>query len=261
MHPLGIDRDWWVPLERFIAPERRLLSFLLVLSLVVHGVGMALVGGKGVQDGGLSFGGPSVILLPAGEVVGAGPEALALSLRLDDPSAIALPRLASLFSHAVAPGVETAPLGPAEAENLIGMRQALPAGVGGLAEMAERMPSGRPQLGTPRVAGTGFAAVGGRVLVGSGLAGRLVGGPKRLDPVRTEGRMEGPTVVSAGVDAEGMVREAVVVGSCGVPDQDVEALRMVRDLRFAPAPKDHGVVWSPVAFYWAEADPAPGEGP
>lgn len=257
---MGIDRDWWVPLERFIAPERRLFSVLLIFSLAAHVAGMALVGSKSIPDTALPFGGPSVTLMPARDAVGAGSDALRLSLRLDDPSAIALPRLNSLFAHAVPPSVGTAPLAPAEPESLIGANQILPAEVGGLAEMAGRMPLGRPQLATARVPNPPAAVLASGVLVGSGLAERFVGDPMRLDPVRVEGKLEGPTVVSVGVAEDGMVHEAVVVASCGSPEQDAEALRLVRGLRFAPS-ADRGVLWAPVAFYWADANPESGKRP
>lgn len=261
MHPLGLERDWWVPLERFIAPERRLFSLLLILSLLIHGTGMALVGIQGIPGSAAPFTGPSVILLPPGELPGAGPESLRLSLKLEDPSAIALPRLISLFERAEPPPPAAPPLEPAQPESLVGMRQALPAGIGGPEAMAARMPLGRPHMARPPETEPVTPAAVGRILVGSGLAPRLLGGQTRLATLRGEGAaLEGPTVVSIGVGPDGMVRETVVVVSSGSPDQDGEALRLVRGLKFSPC-DDRETAWSPVAFYWPEAGPGSGEGP
>lgn len=260
MHPLGLDRDWWVPLERFIAPERRLFSLLLIFSVAIHGAGMALVGIRGVRGTSAPFTGPSVTLMPSGGGGGAGTESLRLSLKLEDPSSIALPRLVSLFEHAAPPAALAAPLDPAPPEGLVGVRQILPGGVGGIGDMAARMPLERPRIARPPEIGLGTPSAVGRILVGSGLARRLLGSPTRLETVRGQRPLEGPTVVSIGVGADGVVREAVVVVSSGSSAQDGEALRLARGMKFSPN-DDRETAWSSVGFYWPEAAVAAGEGP
>jgi TonB family protein len=259
IHPLEMVWGWWAPLERFIGPERRLFGLLLILSLLIHGAGLALVGVETPAGPTSFFVGPTVTVLPPAEVAGAGPESLRLSLALEDPSDIALPRLISLFAHANPPAAVAAPLEPAQPE-VLAARPVLPAEIGGLDAMAARMAFGRPHpakvpVGEPKPAGAEA-----RVLVGSLLAARFMGGVPRLEAVRRERPLEGPTVVSVGVGPEGMVREALVVTSCGAPEQDAVALRLVHGFRFTPV-ENRETVWSPVAFYWSEEGSASVEGP
>jgi len=259
IHPLEMVWGWWAPLERFIGPERRLFSLLLILSLVIHGAGLALVGVE-TPPGSTSFlVGPTVTVLPLAEAAGAGPESLRLSLRLEDPSDIALPRLVSLFAHANPPAAVAAPLEPAQPE-VLAARPVLPAEIGGLDAMAARMAFGRPHPAQVPLSDPTPSGAEARVLVGSLLATRFVGGAPRLEALRRERPLDGPTVLSVGVGPEGMVREAVVVTSCGAPEQDAVALRLIRGLRFAPV-EDRDTVWSPVAFYWSEGGSASVGGP
>ncbi|MCC6356558.1 MAG: hypothetical protein IT577_21940 [Verrucomicrobiae bacterium] len=259
MHPLGLDREWWLPLERFIAPERRLFSLLLIVSLAIHGAGMALVGIGGVPGSAVTFGGPSVTLLPVGEATGAGPESLRLSLKLEDPSAVALPRLVSLFALAQPPGPAAAPMEPAQPEGLMGVRQASPAGIGGIEEMEARMPLGRPRISRVPESEPVARQMVGRILVGAGLAPRYLGAPAALDPMPGDQPLDGPTVVSIGVDPDGLVREAVVVVSSGSSGHDGQALRLASGLRFA-AGEGREIAWGSATFYWPMVPPSPREG-
>lgn len=250
MHPLDMVWGRWAPLEKFIPPDRRLLSLLIIVSLLAHGAAMTLISLKAAPRGSSLFINPSVTFLGEGAGDGAGPESLRLSLRLEDPSAIALPRLTPLFAHADPPTAEVAPMAPTTPRELGPANDMLPAGVGGLQAMSSRMPFGRPDFGEVPVDEPAPNDIEGRLVVGSALAGRLLGPAPRLETLRKDTPLEGPTVVSIGVGPGGRVKEAVVVTSCGIPEQDAVALWLVNGLRFA-ATANPETAWSTVAFHWA----------
>lgn len=253
MHPLEMVWGRWAPLERFIPPDRRLLSLLVIVSLVIHGAGLALMDLENISTRGSSIVHPSVTLLD-GSAGGSGPDSLRLSLKLEDPSAIALPRLTPLFAHADPPSAEAARMGPTAPQILPPASDGLPTGVGGLESMSARMPFGRPDFRDVQIDEPVPARMDGRLIVGSALAGRFLGGAPRLETLRKGMPLEGPTVVSIGVGPGGRVREAVVVTTCGISEQDAAALWLANGLRFSAA-QDAKTTWSSVAFYWSVEGP------
>lgn len=84
------------------------------------------------------------------------------------------------------------------------------------------------------------------------LAQRVLQIPKNLPP-RTASDMISNSVVELAADGRGQVISTRLTGRCGSPDADREALKIARNLVFAPVSADVGgepVSWGTLIFQW-----------
>jgi TonB family protein len=253
LHLPHLPRELPLHLDRWILPEYRLASLMVLLSLLFHVAVVVFLPVAPLPEAKGRPATPDVTFLsPAARMTAAALPELAYQVMYDDPAAIAVPR----FGHgAPAPRAGLQPGGTAGAsrlEELLPPATALSGGGENAAQVASEWGAVRPQ--PPRdTRGTRSDPPPAHTAWGFPPALALV------EPVPDLGAAEADrplkaTLLQVAVTPEGRVSSVFVQASCESLKLDALAVAAARRFHFDPARNPAG--WHTVAVNWAQRTPA-----
>ena len=254
---LHLPRELPLHLDRWILPEYRLASLMILLSLAAHAAFVLLLPVAPPSEGRGRRAAPEVTFLPpAVRLASAALPDLMYQVTYDDPSAIAIPRAGRGVPP---PRADLPPGGTAGESRLEELRPPVTALTGGsqnAAEIAALLGASRPRPPRdPRAAVPEPPPVRTEWRLPDGLV--PVGPPPGL-PVAAADRPLKATQLQVLVSAEGRVDAVFVEASCDALKHDAEAVAAARRLRFE-APR-RGAGWHPVTVLWAQRGAEAGPG-